>query len=293
MKKTVAAAVLVFSLLLIVGLLAELAVGNPSSTFPVLGPSTLDLPLTPDTSLPKITIELPELNKTYNTNNVSCSVIVEKPFSWFANDEVYGLLFSVVYYLDDEEKVTFANLYSVDEYHNKQPSNLNGTLSGLSDGNHSLKFYVEGVSYYDPYQVQGISNYYVDNSRTVYFMIDTTSPSIFNLSIENKTYSTTEMPLNFWVNEPTSNITYCLDKTNNITIAGNATVSGLSVGAHNLTVYAWDAAGNIGVSQTIDFEVAQETETEPFPWLPVAAAVAIAAVVVAVAVVMYLKKRRR
>jgi len=288
MKKTVAA-VLVFSLLLIVGLLAELAVGNPSSTFPVLGPSTLDLPLTPDTSLPKITIELPELNKTYNTNNVSCSVIVEKPFSWFANDEVYGLLFSVVYYLDDEEKVTFANLYSVDEYHNKQPSNLNGTLSGLSDGNHSLKFYVEGVSYYDPFQVQGlISNYYVNNSRTVYFMIDTTSPSIRNLSIE-KTLNATERLLNFEVNEPTSNITYCLDEGGNVTIAGNATLSGLSVGAHNLTVYAWDAAGNTGV-QTINFEVSQATED--FPTLLVVAVSVVAAIMVAVGVLVYWKKRK-
>jgi len=58
-------------------------------------------------------------------------------------------------------KVTLATLSSPEEYYNRQPSNLKGTLSGLSDGNHSLKFYFEGVSYYDPYQVQGISNYYV------------------------------------------------------------------------------------------------------------------------------------
>jgi len=286
MKKMALATVFGILILALIGLPAELAVGNPT-TNSYVGPST------PDTSLPKISIELPELNKTYNINTVSYSIIVEKPSSWFDYDQINGQLFSIVYYLDAGAKVTLATLSSPEEYYNRQPSNLKGTLSGLSDGNHSLKFYFEGVSYYDPYQVQGISNYYVNNSRTVYFMIDTTSPSIFNLSIENKTYSTTEMPLNFLVNEPTSNITYCLDKTNNITIAGNATLSGLSVGAHNLTVYAWDAAGNIGVSQTIDFEVAQETETEPFPWLPVAAAVAIAAVVVAVAVVMYLKKRRR
>lgn len=286
MKKAVAAVLV--SLLLIVGLLAELAIGNPSSAFPVLGPSTLDLPITPDTSLPKITVELPELNKTYNTNNVSCSVIVEKPFSWFANDEVYGLLYSVVYYLDDEKKVTFANLYSEDEYYNKQPSHLNGTLSGLSDGNHSLKFYVEGVSFYDPYQVQGVSNYYVNNSCTAYFMIDTTPPDIRNFSI-GETLSATERLLKFEVDEPTSKITYCLDEGGNVTIGGNTTLSGLSVGAHNLTVYAWDAAGNTGV-QTINFEVTQAPED--FPTLLVVA-VSVVAAVIAFAGVVYLKKRRR
>ena len=286
MKKMALATVFGILILALIGLPAELAVGNPT-TYSYVGPST------PDTSLPKISIELPELNKTYNINTVSYSIIVEKPSSWFDYDQINGQLFSVVYYLDAGAKVTLATLSSPEEYYNRQPSNLKGTLSDLSDGNHSLEVYVNGVSYYDPHQVGTPSNYYLNVSCTICFMIDTTSPSIFNLSIENKTYSTTEMPLNFLVNEPTSNITYCLDKTNNITIAGNATLSGLSVGAHNLTVYAWDAAGNIGVSQTIDFEVAQETETEPFPWLPVAVAVAIAAIVVAAAVVMYLKKRRR
>jgi hypothetical protein len=288
MKKAVPAVLV--SLLVMIALLAELAVGNPSSAFPVLGPSTTDLPLTPDRSLPKITVELPELNKTYNTNNVSCSVIVEKPSSWFANDEVYGLLYSVVYYLDDGEKVTFANMYSVDEYYDKRPPHLNGTVSGLSDGNHSLKFYVEGVSYYNPYQnLPGlISQYYVNSSRTIHFMIDTTSPNIRNLSI-GETLGGTERFLNFKVDEPTSIVTYCLDEGNNVTVAGNTTLSGLSAGSHNLTVYARDSAGNTGV-QTINFEVAEATEL--FPWLLGSVSI-IVAVLVAVAAVVYLKKRNR
>lgn len=157
------------------------------------------LPETPDTSLPKITIQTPQLNETYNMNNVSYSIIVEKPSSWFDYDHINGQLFSVVYYLDNGAKVTIATLSSIDEYYNKQPSTFKGTLFGLSDGNHSLEVIVYGVSYYqDPHQVQGIpSNYYLNNSYTIYFMIDTTSPSIFNLSIENRTYNTTEIPLNF------------------------------------------------------------------------------------------------
>lgn len=94
------------------------------------------------------------------------------------------------------------------------------------------------------------------------------------------------------MNEPTSNITYCLDNANNITIAGNTTLTGLSVGAHNLTVYAWDVVGNGGASQTMDFVAAQETEPEPFPTVPVAGASA-AAVVVVAGLLIYFKKRKR
>jgi hypothetical protein len=39
----------------------------------------------------------------------------------------------------------------------------------------------------------------------------------------------------------------------NVTIAGNTTLTGLSSSVHNLTVYAWDEAGNIGSSETITF----------------------------------------
>jgi hypothetical protein len=36
--------------------------------------------------------------------------------------------------------------------------------------------------------------------------------------------------------------------------------TGLSVGTHNVTIYAWDSAGNAGTSQTINFKVAPSQE---------------------------------
>jgi len=92
------------------------------------------------------------------------------------------------------------------------------------------------------------------------------------------------------VNETTPRISYSLDGLDNVTVAGNATLSGLPIGVHNVTVYAWDAAGNVGASETITFTVA---EPEPFPVAPVAVASAVSVAVVSVALLVYFKKRKR
>ena len=285
-----------FALAFISALLFSAVAGTQSVSL-VSANATLvsSLPQTPDTSLPKITIQLPEDNESYGTNEVAYSIIVEKPSSWFDYDTISGQLFSVVYYLDNGEKVTLATLSSIEEYDNKQPSTFKGTLSGLSDGNHSLEVVVHGVSYYVSYYQDPNypSYYYLNNSLAIYFRTDTTSPSISNLSIANKTVGTKEILLNFELNEPTSNITYCLDNTANITIAGNTTLSGLTIGTHNLTVYAWDAVGNIGVSQTIDFEVTQQTEPAPFPTVPFLTVTVALVFVVVAGLLVYFKKRNR
>ena len=99
--------------------------------------------------------------------------------------------------------------------------------------------------------------------------------------------------MNFTVNKTTSQISYSLDGQQNITTTGNMTLTGLSNGLHNVTVYATDEAGNVGASQTINFTVSVPAE-KPFSNLPVAASIA-AAVVIAVAcagVIVYFRKRK-
>jgi hypothetical protein len=71
------------------------------------------------------------------------------------------------------------------------------------------------------------------------------------------------LPLNFTVDEPTSWIGYSLDQQDNVTIAGNVTLTGLPDGAHQVKIYANDTVGNIGVSETINCTFAQETELKP------------------------------
>jgi hypothetical protein len=55
-----------------------------------------------------------------------------------------------------------------------------------------------------------------------------------------------------------------------------------------VTVYVWDAAGNVGSSETIVFTVA---ELEHFPAAPVAAASAATVAVVGAGLLVYFKKR--
>jgi multisubunit Na+/H+ antiporter MnhC subunit len=96
--------------------------------------------------------------------------------------------------------------------------------------------------------------------------------------------------LNFTVNESFSRISYVLDYQDNITIAENTTLTDLSNGYHNVTVYAIDSAGNTGTSETIYFNV---EVPEPFPTTLVATASGVSVAVVGLALLVYLKKRSK
>jgi hypothetical protein len=119
--------------------------------------------------------------------------------------------------------------------------------------------------------------------------VDSVPPSISNISLDNRTYTSTEVQLNFTLSENISQVTYSLDEKDNVTIPGNTTLRGLSTGPHNITLYARDAAGNTGTSETITFTVANETE--PSPPVLVAAALASSMAVVGVGIAAHFKKR--
>jgi hypothetical protein len=112
------------------------------------------------------------------------------------------------------------------------------------------------------------------------------SPPVVSVSSpESKTYDTSDIPLTFAVNEPTSWVGYSLDGHDNVTITGNITLAGLPSGAHNLTVYAKNVMGNIGASETIHF-----TSVGRFPVEWIVASVVIAAAV-GVGFFVYFKKQ--
>jgi hypothetical protein len=73
-------------------------------------------------------------------------------------------------------------------------------------------------------------------------------PAIRVLSPEWKEYTTSSVPLIFTVDEPTDWIGYSLDGQANVTITGNTTLTELSIGWHNIMVYANDTSGNMGFS---------------------------------------------
>jgi hypothetical protein len=128
------------------------------------------------------------------------------------------------------------------------------------------------------------------DSCTVAFSIDTIPPVVSVLESDNTTFAESEVPFNFTVNESFSKISYVLDGQENVTLAGNATLAGLSCGVHNVTVFAWDAAGNAGASETVFITITEPPES--FPTTLVIAPVASVAVV-GVGLTVYFRKRKR
>jgi len=187
---------------------------------------------TVDTQPPNISLLSPQ-DKIYNTTEI--------PLTFTANEKIKWAGYSA----DGQSNVTISG---------------NHTLTGLADGTHSIVVFA-----YD-----SIGN--TASSAQVLFTIDTMPPEILLLSPQNQTYDTAELLLNFTLNETASWMGYSLDGQETVTVDGNMTLSGLTVGSHNITVYATDSVGNMGSSETVYFSI-----PEPLPTMWIAAAVAIMA----------------
>ena len=153
----------------------------------------------------------------------------------------------------------------------------------LSDGSHV-------VTVYGGYYFGGINQRYeVFKHASISFAVDTAPPSISLFSIENITYGKPDISLNFTVNELASQFAYSLDGQDNVTIAGNSTLTDLPYGDHNVTVFATDEVGNTGASETIFFTIPEPPE--PFPTTLVVASVIIIVIVFAV-FLFYMRKHK-
>jgi hypothetical protein len=117
---------------------------------------------------------------------------------------------------------------------------------------------------------------------------DTVPPRISVVSPVYRVYNESDVPLTFVIYEASSLMSYSLDGQDNVTVAGNATLSGLPNGSHNLTLYVTDKSGNIGASDIIYFSV---EVPEPFPTTLVVASV-ITVAVVGIGMLVYFKKRK-
>jgi len=132
------------------------------------------------------------------------------------------------------------------------------------------------------------------NEQYIPFGYDTVPPAVSVVSPENRTYGASDVALTFIVNKPVSSMSYSLDGATNATATGNATLTGLTNGLHNVTVYATDALGNTGASETITFTIAEETQAAPFPTATAAASLAVIALVsVSLAAYYFTKVRRK
>jgi N-acetylneuraminic acid mutarotase len=131
---------------------------------------------------------------------------------------------------------------------------------------------------------------FATNERYTPFGYGTVPPAVSVVSPENGNYTSGDVSLAFTVNKPVVWLGYSLDGQDNVTVAGNATISGLANGLHNVTVYAEDEFGNVGASETVLFTIA---EPEPFPTTLVATASAATIAVVGAVLLVYFKKRKQ
>jgi hypothetical protein len=125
------------------------------------------------------------------------------------------------------------------------------------------------------------------NERYTPFGYGTVPPTIDVVSPVSKTYNESDVDLVFTVNKAVDWTGYSVDGGETVTITGNVTLEGLANGVHNVTVYARDAFGNVGASETVSFTV-----DVPFPVTMVVAPIASVAVVGA-GLILYFKRRRR
>lgn len=120
----------------------------------------------------------------------------------------------------------------------------------------------------------------------VLFTVDAVPPYLSIFGLENRTYYSSDIEIEYTVSE-VSNVTCSLDGNENFTISQNTMFSNLTIGKHNATFLAVDRAGNTD-SKTIYFTIA-----EPFPVIPVAAGSTISISTFAAGLLVYFKKRKQ
>lgn len=241
-------------------------------------------------SRPTIVITSPKNNTFCNANSLSIILnvsIIE------TNNENYQEFISKVYYELDwlQSDIHIYEYYNPDLPNYIRPQitefyyRLN--LTGIPEGKHNVTFYAIEAGYYYPPSSFEYYGFSANDSSVVSFTIDTTPPSVLVLSVENKTYASPDVSLNFTLSQSCAKMTYSLDGEGNVTIGGNMTLSGLSNGSHNVTVYAEDLAGNVGASETIIFSI-----TEPFPTTLLVAASVVSVATAGIGLFMYFKRRK-
>ncbi len=103
-------------------------------------------------------------------------------------------------------------------------------------------------------------------------------------SPQSQAYDTGDIPLTFIVNNQDFVFSYALDGQQAIEINENTTLSKLTVGPHNITVYATDSAGLVAASETVSFSVEAH-----FPWEIIFAGLTVA-IIAGVSLLFYFRR---
>jgi len=239
-----------------------------------VGASYLNIEISPESvgaNPPTITILSPENSKTYGSNiTLRCNITVGDVTLRNMSRSIENLYYQADWE-NNQTKVVRLQLNPNGPYWDTIiTGNVNSNLTEFSinlvppnEGKHNITFWAAETGNYQvnvgkrfPAQ-EGINIYtfHINSSKTVTFTVDNSPPEITILSIENKTYNTSSVPLVFGLDKSNTQLSYNLDGLTNRTIAGNSSIVGLQNGNHNVTVYAQDSYGNKGMSETVFFNV--------------------------------------
>jgi hypothetical protein len=302
-----------------------MAVTCPTVRFATANP--IPYPDTPSTELPTLIIRTPKNYSDYYADNTfKLDFIIIQPESW---DSLYrGFIpiigsYGTLVYLDGNATWNLER-----SPRSATVTDFAAIFSNLTDTEHVLNIVVIAEAYYEAQYTRGneiittgnSNNTYITqavnfqinpNTKTVSFQkspLATSrdpypsppiiipiiiSPQSTNYAIANTTQFT--LPLDFSIDGTTSWIGYSVDNQTRVTIHGNSTLSNLEVGSHNITLFASDIFGNMGISNTTYFSIGEQVAaptTRPFPAsLFFVSSVGIVAVVSGLLV--YLKKHQR
>ena len=257
---------------------------------------TTEVPPPADAKPPVIIIHIPQ-NGSYYSTNLTLTFDVTLPEANF--DKVIRTVSKLYYkasWEPNEISITDEGLWSSASF----SINLSDVRGGRG-GSLSLTIYAVGSVIYEVSHqfvtrftetiLYNYEKFEITGSSTVHFTKDAVSPKISFLSPPNGTYVTSDVKLDFTVNEAASEILYCLDGEENQTITDSLTLTGLAEGAHNVTLYAADLAGNAASPKTLFFSV---DLPEPFPTMPVTASIAtVATVSFSLGLLAYFKKHKK
>lgn len=174
----------------------------------------------------------------------------------------------------------------------------NFSVTGIPVGKHWLNITANGGGGFRENETD--YSFSLQRTISVKFSVSTspfislrTNPIITFPSFQNATFTNSSFPLNFTVDHPVSEMAYCLDGQDTVSTSGNTTLTGLSNGQHNVTVYATDELGNVDASDTLFFNVnAQEFPVVPFPTEIVAATSGASVAIIGIGLLIYFKKRK-
>lgn len=227
----------------------------------------------------------------YSPNNQTVytdTMPIDLNIAWSVSNPIPWIYVKISYRIDDGPIIAITDGSTLNFKNSSSIVNTDAKstvdISNLADGKHELSIIAEGSYNADNLFVIPLSYSF----EAIYFYVNfLTPPDVLILSPQNKSYNVTNIPLNFKINTSPSWVGYSLDNKTQVTINGNATLKELPVGSHNVTVYARDAVGNLGASETLFFTVEElEEPPEPVPTLLVVAASVIVIVVLAVFLLM-------